>query len=73
MVGEDNGFWVYFKCLEKGSIIWPKVSDDELAMSITLDDFQNLIKALGVKQKIKRQEVWKTIVVPLSRQLKQIS
>ncbi|MEG0153142.1 MAG: IS66 family insertion sequence element accessory protein TnpB [Cellulosilyticaceae bacterium] len=59
LVWEDNGFWIHFKRLEKGSIIWPEVSDDELTMSITLDDFQNLIKAPGVKQKIKRQEVWK--------------
>lgn len=60
LVWEDNGFWVHFKHLEKGSIIWPEISHDETTMDITLEDFENLLKAPGVKQKIKRQEIWKT-------------
>lgn len=60
LVWEDNGFWVHFKRLEKGSITWPEETDDETTMDITLADFENLIKAPGVKQKIKRQEVWKS-------------
>lgn len=53
LVWEDNGFWVHFKRLEKGSIDWPEPSDDEATMNITLEDFQNLIHAPGVRQKIK--------------------
>lgn len=60
LVWDDNGFWVHFKRLEKGSITWPEISDDETTMDITLSDFENLIKAPGVRQKIKRQEVWKS-------------
>ena len=56
---EDNGFWVHFKRLEKGSISWPEALEDEVTMNLTLDDFENLIKAPGIKQKIKLQEVWK--------------
>lgn len=59
LVWDDNGFWVHFKRLEKGSVTWPDIADDENTMDITLEDFENLIKAPGVKQKIKRQEVWK--------------
>lgn len=59
LVWEDNGFWVHFKRLEKGKIIWLEVTDDERVMHITLEDFENLIKAPDIKQKIKRQEVWK--------------
>ena len=59
LVWEDNGFWVHFKRLEKGSIDWPEPSDDEATMNMTLEDFQNLIHAPGVRQKIKRCEVWK--------------
>lgn len=59
LVWEDNGFWIHFKRLEKGSIDWPEPSDDEATMNITLEDFQNLIHAPGVRQKIKRCEVWK--------------
>lgn len=58
LVWEDNGFWVHFKRLEKGSITWPEVSDNEDTMALTLEDFENLIKAPGIKQKIKRQNVW---------------
>ncbi|WP_278287218.1 IS66 family insertion sequence element accessory protein TnpB [Cellulosilyticum ruminicola] len=54
---EDNGFWIHFKRLEKGSISWPESLEDEMTMNLTLDDFENLIKAPGIKQKIKRQEV----------------
>ncbi len=59
LVWEDNGFWIHFKRLEKGSISWPEALEDEVTMNLTLDDFENLIKAPGIKQKIKRQEVWK--------------
>lgn len=60
LVWEDNGFWIHFKRLEKGSISWPEALEDEVTMNVTLDDFENLIKAPGIRQKIKRQEVWKT-------------
>lgn len=50
LVWEDNGFWVNFKRLEKGSITWPEISDDETTMDITLSDFENLIKSPGVRQ-----------------------
>lgn len=60
LVWDDNGFWVHFKRLEKGCITWPDVTVDENTMDITLEDFENLIKAPGVRQKIKRQEVWKS-------------
>lgn len=59
LVWEDNGFWIHFKRIEKGSIVWPEISDDEHTMDITLEDFENLIKSPGIRQKIKRQEVWK--------------
>lgn len=60
LVWEDNGFWIHFKRIEKGTILWPEVNSDEQTMNFSLDDFMNLIKSPGIKQKIKRQEVWKT-------------
>lgn len=59
LVWDDNGFWIHFKRLEKGTVFWPDISSDENTMDVTLRDFENLIKAPGVRQKIKRQEVWK--------------
>jgi len=59
LVWEDNGFWVHFKRLEKGSIDWPVIANDEMTMDICLDELINIIKRPGIKQKIKRQEIWK--------------
>lgn len=59
LVWEDNGFWLHFKRLEKGTIDWPTLTEEESSMDISMDDLINIIKAPGVKQKIKRQEVWK--------------
>lgn len=59
LVWDDNGFWVHFKRLEKGTVTWPDITQNEHTMNVTLEDFKNLIKAPGVRQKIKRQEVWK--------------
>ena len=42
LVWEDNGFWVHFKRLEKGSIDWPEPSDKVTTMNLTLEDFANL-------------------------------
>ncbi len=58
LVWEDNGFWVHFKRLEKGNIVWPEINDDEIAMDLNVEDLINIIKSPGIKQKIKRQEVW---------------
>lgn len=59
LVWEDNGFWIHFKRLEKGGITWHEMLETESTMNITLEDFENLIKAPGVKQKIKRQDIWR--------------
>lgn len=58
LVWEDNGFWIHFKRLEKGTIDWPTITDDEKTMDLSLEDLQNIIKAPGIKQRIKRKEVW---------------
>lgn len=60
MVWENNGFWIHFKRLEKGRISWPEVLEEE-TMDLTLDDFENLIKAPGINQKY-------TNAMPLYRQ-----
>ena len=53
LVWEDNGFWLHFKRLEKGCFDWPEVTEDELQMNLSSEDLINLIKAPGIKQKIK--------------------
>ena len=46
LVWEDNGFW-------------PSQSDTEITMDLLIDDLKNIIMAPGIKQKIKRSEVFK--------------
>ena len=59
LVWEDNGFWIHFKRVERGTIPWPEEIDGELTMEFGVEELMNLIKSPGLKQKIKRQEVWK--------------
>jgi transposase len=58
LVWEDNGFWVHFKRLEKGSIPWPDVSTDEITMNLSIAEFKNIIISPRIKKKLKRQKVW---------------
>lgn len=58
LVWDDNGFWLHLKRLERGSLPWPDICDTEETMKFSISDFENLVKSPGIKQKIKRQEVW---------------
>lgn len=59
LVWEDNGFWIHFKRIERGKVVWPEVNATEETMVLLLDDLKNIILAPGIKQKVKRNEVWK--------------
>ena len=59
LVWEGNGFWVHFKRIEKGTVLWPETSENEITMDFTESDLMNLINTPGLKQKIKRKEIWK--------------
>lgn len=60
LVWEDNGFWIHFKRFEKGRIDWPSETDDQNTMQLKLEELNGLIKSPGIRQKIKRDEVWKS-------------
>lgn len=59
LVWEDNGFWIHFKRIERGHVVWPTVNDTEETMVLSIEDIKNIIIAPGINQKIKRQEVWR--------------
>lgn len=59
LVWQDNGFWIHSKRFEKGRIPWPTVTDTHKTMPLSLEDFESLLKCPDVRQKIKRDEVWK--------------
>lgn len=51
-----DGFWLYFKRLEKGRFQWPTVGEEK-TMTLTCDDFKHLLGSTKVIQKIRRKEV----------------
>ncbi|MEE1282420.1 MAG: IS66 family insertion sequence element accessory protein TnpB [Acutalibacteraceae bacterium] len=59
LVWADNGFWIHFKRIERGRVVWPTEKADEKTMILAYDDLKNIIIAPGITQKIKRTEVWK--------------
>lgn len=52
---DGNGFWLYFKRLEKGKFRWPTV--EEPTMGMEPEELTLLLKSPGVIQKVLRKEV----------------
>ena len=52
---DGNGFWLYFKRLEKGKFRWPTA--EEPTMDFDADEFMLLLRSPGVIQKVLRKEV----------------
>ena len=53
---DGDGFWLYFKRLEKGRFRWPS-SDESRTMPLSGEELQLLLGSPRVMQKLKRQEV----------------
>jgi transposase len=51
-----DGFWIYFKRLERGSIHWPGASG-ETTMALTVEELSVLLSGTKVKLKISRNEI----------------
>jgi len=54
---DSDGFWLYFKRLEKGRFRWPAADDAEVTMNLTGEEFSHLLGSPRVVQKIKRDTV----------------
>ena len=53
---DGDGFWLYFKRLEKGHFKWSAASDDG-TITLNREDFYHLLGSPGVIQKLLRREV----------------
>lgn len=53
---DGDGFWLYFKRLEKGRFRWPD-SDGSSTMTLSDEELYLLLGSPRVIQKLKRQEV----------------
>ena len=47
---ERNGFWLYYKRLEKGTFAWPKESDDSVK-EITARELRWMLDGISIEQK----------------------
>ncbi len=59
---DGDGFWLYFKRLEKGRFRWPKTGD-EPTMTLNSEDLRILLGGARVEQKLKRDEVFERKIV----------
>ena len=53
---DTDGFWLYFKRLEKGHFRWP-TQGSEATMTLTPEELQILLGGAKVELKLKRNEV----------------
>lgn len=53
---DRDGFWLYFKRLEKGHFRWPTIGE-EATMSLNGEELNILLSGSKVEAKLKRDEV----------------
>jgi transposase len=53
---DGDGFWLYFKRLEKGHFRWPTIGE-ESTMSLTGEELNILLSGSKIESKLKRNEV----------------
>jgi transposase len=53
---DGDGFWLYFKRLEKGHFKWPQLGDSP-TMTLTNEELAVLLGGVRVELKLKRNEV----------------
>jgi transposase len=53
---DTDGFWLYFKRLEKGHFRWPQTGDSP-TMTLTGEELSVLLGGVRVELKLKRNEV----------------
>ena len=57
LVWDVDGFWLYFKRLEKGRFKWP-AAGEESTMILTGEELSYLLGSTRVELKLKRKEVF---------------
>jgi len=54
---DGDGFWLYFKRLERGRFRWPSAEGSEITMDLTGEEFSHLLGSPKVVQKLMRKEL----------------
>jgi len=55
---DGDGFWLYFKRLERGRFRWPGLEDGEKTMALSGEELSCLIGSAKLEKKLKRSEVF---------------
>jgi transposase len=53
---DGDGFWLYFKRLEKGHFKWPTLEEDA-TMTLTGEELSYLLRGTRIELKLRRKEV----------------
>jgi transposase len=56
---DGDGFWLYFKRLEKGHFRWTK-DGAEATLSMSSEELNILLSGAKIEQKLKRDEVFQS-------------
>lgn len=59
---DGDGFWLYFKRLEKGHFKWPMVGDAPI-MTLDARELEHLLGSPGLEQKLRRNEVSERLAI----------
>ncbi|MDR0796958.1 MAG: IS66 family insertion sequence element accessory protein TnpB [Tannerella sp.] len=54
---DGDGFWLYFKRLERGRFRWPASDPDSKVMGLSAEELSTLIAGARLEKKLKRNEV----------------
>jgi transposase len=60
---DGDGFWLYFKRLEKGHFRWTTVVGEEATLSMSGEELNILLSGAKIEQKLKRDEVFQSRVI----------
>jgi transposase len=59
---DGDGFWLYFKRLERGRLTWPAIGE-EVVMNLNVKELICLIEGAKLEKKIKRKEVFESQIL----------
>jgi transposase len=58
---DTDGFWLYFKRLERGRFRWPAVGDEK-TMVLSSEELRCLIGSAKLEKKLRRNEVYERLI-----------
>lgn len=59
---DGDGFWLYFKRLERGRLNWPVIGEETI-MNLNVKELACLIEGAKLEKKLKRKEIFERQIV----------